>query len=102
MIRGWWNCGIYNMSNISQIAEGFFNNVFDKRKMLYDERIKICRACPLLKVDNIFGEVCNKSLYINKEGKTSKTPKDGYVRGCGCVLASKTRVDEAHCVINKW
>lgn len=90
------------MSNISQIAQGFFNNVFDKRKMLYDERIKICRACPLLKVDNIFGEVCNKALYINKEGKTSKTSKDGYVRGCGCVLASKTRVDEAHCVIDKW
>ena len=64
------------MSNISQIAQGFFNNVFDKRKMLYDKRIKICRACPLLKIDNIFGEVCNKSLYINKEGKTSKTSKD--------------------------
>lgn len=102
MVWCWRSNRICSMSNVSQIAEGFFNNIMGRQDQLYNERIKICRACPLLKIDSIFGEVCNGSLYINKDNKTSKIPKDGYVKGCGCVMASKTRVDQAHCVINKW
>lgn len=90
------------MSVISQIAEGFFNNVVNKEQALYEKRIEICRKCPLLKEDLIFGEVCTSKLYINNKDEISKTPKEGFIKGCGCVMASKTRVDKAHCIINKW
>jgi len=90
------------MFNIQQIVEGTYNNVTNRNEALYNERIKICRACPLLKKDKIFGEMCDPSLYINPKGKTSSKELPGYVRGCGCIMASKTRVDEAHCIVNKW
>lgn len=102
MIRSWSDNRNSIMSTVAQIAEGFYNNLLKKKEDLYIKRINICRDCPLLKIDPIFGEVCNPSLYINAKGETSKTPKSGYIKGCGCVMASKTRVDEAHCVINKW
>ena len=88
--------------SIVQIAEGFFNKTFNKKEDLFKSRMDICRKCPLLKIDKIFGEICNPNLYINNEDKTSKHHLKGYVKGCGCVLASKTRVDKAKCIINKW
>lgn len=90
------------MSNVKQIAEGFFNNITNRNKELYKERMKICMACPLYKVDSVFGAICNPGLYINTKDETSKEAKAGFVKGCGCVLGSKTRVDEAECVIKKW
>lgn len=50
------------MSQFQQIAEGFYNNITNKQQDLYRERIKICRKCKLLKIDDIFGEVCNSKL----------------------------------------
>ena len=51
----------------------------------------------------MLGEVCNSSLYLNvKDNTVSRTEKDGYVNGCGCILGSKTRVPMAHCPANKW
>ena len=88
--------------SINQIAEGFFNSIFERKESLYEERIKICRNCPLIRIDKLFGEVCNPRLYINRNGDVSKHPQKGYVKGCGCILTSKTRVDSAHCIINKW
>lgn len=102
MVWSWWNFRNSIMSDISQIAQGFFNNAFKLNDNLYSKRIKICRECPLLKIDSLFGEVCNSALYINSNNETSKSPKVGFVKGCGCVMSSKARVDEAHCVINKW
>lgn len=89
------------MSVIKQIAEGFFNNLTNRKDDLYKERIDICRACPLYKTDGFFDEECNNDLYINKDNEVSKVKKKGFIKGCGCALKSKTRVDEAKCIINK-
>lgn len=89
--------------SIGQIAEGFYNNLTNKEEDLFDERIKICKQCKLLKQDNIFGEVCNSRLYLNPNtDETSKIPKEGFFRGCGCVLKAKTRVKYAKCPAGKW
>ncbi len=91
------------MFNVEQIIEGTLNNVFNKEEELFNNRIKICRCCKLHKIDNIFGEVCNPRLYINPETEEiSSSKKPGYIHGCGCILASKCRVPDAKCPMNKW
>lgn len=89
--------------SIGQIAEGFYNNVFDKEGDLLEERMKICKQCKLFKQDSVFGEVCNARLYLNPiTDETSKLPKEGFLRGCGCVLKAKTRVKYSKCPVGKW
>ena len=49
------------------------------------ERMDICEICPLFVNRN--GGICNSSLWLNVEtGDVSSTPKDGYKKGCGCLL----------------
>ena len=69
---------------------------------LYNERLEICRACPL-GLETARGLICNPKLYINKEDKTSvsKFPKIGYVRGCSCSIIHKARHEYSKCIINK-
>lgn len=91
------------MSTINQIIEGTYNNITNKNEQMFVDRIKICRECPLIKRDSIFGEICNPSLYCNpKTNETSNKPRLGFYNGCGCVLRSKTRVQDAKCPLHKW
>ena len=47
--------------------------------------------------------MCNNKLWLNPITKdVSLDKKDGYVRGCGCVLSAKTRLPNAVCPANKW
>ena len=68
---------------------------------LVDKRLEICKACPLYK-ETAFGAVCNPKLYINKAGETSYTPKEGYKKGCNCILRRKASNPGNHCIIGKW
>ena len=89
--------------SIDQIAEGFFNNLTNRKEELFKERIEKCRSCKLHSIDRIFGEVCNPRLYVNPlTNEVSKTNKPGFIHGCGCVLNSKCRVPEAKCPIGRW
>lgn len=91
------------MLPIGQIAEGFLNNALGKEEDLFKNRIDICRQCKLHKIDSIFGEICNKKLYINPiTEETSNVQKKGFINGCGCVLSSKCRVPQATCPLNRW
>ena len=67
---------------------------------LVDKRLEICKACPLYK-DTAFGTVCNPKLYINEEGETSYIPKEGYKKGCNCILRRKAANPGNHCIIGK-
>lgn len=70
---------------------------------LYNDRLEICRACPL-GLETARGLICNPKLYINKEDKTSvsKFPKIGYVRGCSCCITSKAHHEHSKCIVGKW
>lgn len=74
---------------------------------VYNERLEICKACPL-GLETSRGLICNPKLYISKEDgvTTSNVPKIGYVRGCGCLLRSsyggKLKQDYAKCSAGKW
>jgi hypothetical protein len=64
-------------------------------------RMNICYKCPLY--SSKYGGLCNNELWLNKEtGDVSTEQKEGYKRGCGCLLNSKTRISSAKCPLEKW
>lgn len=66
-----------------------------------DKRMEICKKCLLYK--STYGGQCNPKLWLNPEtGDISQKPKDGYYKGCGCMLAKKTQSSYAHCPAHKW
>lgn len=87
---------------IGQIIEGTYNNITNRKEELSLERMAICKKCKLY-LETAFSPICNSSLFINPDTKAvSSHEKKDYVRGCGCILNSKTRVQEAKCPGNKW
>lgn len=65
--------------------------------------MEICLKCKLKTHSSLFGDVCNGELYLNPAtNETSEIEKPGFKQGCGCILASKTRVKDAHCPAKKW
>lgn len=67
-----------------------------------EARMEICKKCPLYQVSSVYGAQCNPNLYINRDGKVSKLPMPGFVKGCGCKLSFKTKNAGAHCIVGKW
>lgn len=89
--------------SIKQIAEGFFNNLWDANEGLYKRRLTVCSNCKLYIVDNVLGAMCNGNLCFNKEtNQVSKEESPGFICGCGCILRLKCRVDDAECPLDKW
>ena len=71
--------------------------------MTQEERLKICEKCPLVKVDPIYGFICDSSKWMNpKTGEVSRLPHSGWIRGCSCRLKYKTASPSARCVAGKW
>ena len=71
--------------------------------MKWEERMAICKACPLFKEDEYWGPKCNPGLYLNPDtNETSRFAHAGWVKGCGCVLKLKTKQPNAKCVARKW
>ena len=88
--------------DIKDIIEGHVNELFDKHDKLSEERLSICRKCPLIK-ESSFGPICDSNKWINpRTGEVSDTPKLNYKRGCACRLNAKTRLIHNHCIILKW
>lgn len=65
-----------------------------------EERLKICETCPICDVVNW---ICNPKLYIHPESDDIRiTPKEGYVKGCGCAILYKYKNPDNHCPAKKW
>jgi len=88
---------------LDKIAKGFYNSIINAEQELCNYRMKICKECKLMKDNEIFGEVCSNSLYLNPiTDEVSTSPKKGYFPGCGCILDYKTRVKNSQCPLKKW
>ena len=72
-----------------EILQGHLNEIFKSQQDLYEERIKICKECPLFTESKI-GYICD----INKIHNN--------IRGCGCRLSAKARLKNSECVLKKW
>lgn len=63
-------------------------------------RKEICEACPIF---NPLNGLCNPKLWLNPEtNEVSNTKKEGFVRGCGCLVYIKMKNLANHCVAQKW
>ncbi len=70
---------------------------------LAEERMAICKKCPLYKDDPDRGEICNPNKYLSPDGeKYSYFKKDGWVKGCSCHLPLKWARQNSHCPAKKW
>lgn len=87
--------------NILDIANGTIKNILNLNQDMSQNRLKICYSCPLYSTK--MGGLCNNRLWLNPNtGDVSDVKKTGYQRGCGCILASKTRLANAECPVGKW
>ena len=86
---------------IGQIVKGHVNELLNKNEQISKVRMDICRKCPLFL--NELGGICNPRLYLNGlTDDVSTKKKDGYEKGCGCMLSKKTRLSSASCPNDKW
>lgn len=86
---------------IGNIVNGHINSLLGLNKDISEERMKICKKCPIY--SSKFGGLCNSKLYIDPNtNDVSIIAKDGYVKGCGCKLSAKTTLLNAKCIIGKW
>lgn len=87
---------------IKNIIIGHINEVFSREEELSDQRLAICRECPLYK-KTALGYVCDPNKYVNmKTGEVSDTKRTGFKGGCNCRLSAKTRLKDAKCPLEKW
>lgn len=89
------------MGTLKNIVDGYTNLALGKNGGMAEERMKICKLCPLYK--DVAGGICNPRLWLNPitgEVKSEKTP--GFYKGCGCSLLAKTRAPYANCPAKKW
>ena len=82
------------------------NNIIEVKNVNGDyaeERMDICKQCPLYILQELVGPICNSKLYLNtKTNKLSDLPREGYKNGCGCLLERKVLQIENHCPLHKW
>ena len=70
------------------------------REQNIEKREKICRKCPIF---NPVNQTCNPKLYLNPDtDEISTSPKQGFVRGCGCLILKKLRIQSSKCIAGKW
>ena len=65
---------------IRNIIIGTYRNIFNKNQDLATQRLKYCNKCE--------HRIMFMGQYICDQ--------------CGCILESKVRVEDEHCVIDKW
>ena len=71
-------------------------------KNFIEDRLAICKMCAIARQTE-FGLKCDDRKYLNKDtNKSSFFKKDGWVKGCGCMINSKAKNPSNHCPANKW
>lgn len=92
--------GITSTKQLQQIAEGWTNYALGREEELSNERMKICRECPLYNEET---DRCDSKRCYNKEtGELNDLPQKGFICGCNCLMKKKTRSVSSKCVLGKW
>lgn len=93
--------GINSFEQVEQIVEGHYKEITNQENELFEQRIKICKRCPLY--TDILGGICDSKKCWDIEKNTLKSfPEKNIICGCGCRLNAKLRLKNAKCVLNKW
>ena len=66
------------------------------------KRLEICKKCALCKSTE-FGLKCDDRKWLDKVNNiASFFKKEGWIRGCGCLLSYRAAKPSSHCVAGKW
>lgn len=87
--------------NVKQIAEGWVNDALKLEQDLYNQRIPICKNCPLYSESKL-GPMCDAKKCIDGNEVLSSYPGNGKTCGCGCFIEKKVRVKNSKCVRGLW
>lgn len=89
------------MSSLKNIVKGHANKLLGLNKDISEDRLKICKSCPIYSTK--FGGICNSKLYLDPITKdVSFKAKEGYHRGCGCIVSAKVTLPNEQCPAGKW
>lgn len=89
------------MYPIKNIVKGHANELFGLNQNLSEQRLKVCKKCPLYSTK--LGGMCNDDLYLDPDtGDVSTKYLIGYIKGCGCRLLAKTTLLDEQCPVGKW
>lgn len=93
------------MSSILQqavdILDGHVKELLGANSDLSEQRLNICKQCAIYKPQ--LGGICDSSKYVSPDGSEwSLTRKTGYIRGCGCRLAAKSKLPHGKCPVGLW
>lgn len=70
---------------------------------LCEQRLAICRICPLARKQFDGSIRCDSHKYLSPDGsQTSFLPKKDWIKGCGCLVNIKCNNPSAICVAGKW
>ena len=68
------------LRKVRNIIIGTYRNIFNKKQDLATQRLKYCNKCE------------HRMMFMGQ-----------YICDqCGCILESKVRVEDEHCMIDKW
>ena len=68
------------LKKVRNIIIGTYRNIFNKKQDLATIRLKHCKKCEH-RIPFLGQYICDQ---------------------CGCILESKVRVEDEHCMIDKW
>lgn len=64
------------------------------------KRRELCNHCGIYDSEK---DLCSGLLYLNpKNNDVSTKPREGYIKGCGCLLSRKIPNIDKHCPAHKW
>ena len=67
-----------------------------------EKRLAICKNCPIMRMTE-YGMKCDERKWISPDGtQASFFKKLGWKKGCGCMLNSKAKNPNNHCICGKW
>ena len=95
--------GVNSFQQVGQIASGWAKDIVKAEQELHDERMAVCKECPLFTASSLIGPKCDsKKCWDTENNYYVSGPGKHFICGCGCALDKKTRVKSAKCVLDKW
>ena len=68
-----------------------------------NERLEICKKCPIALNDKTVGLKCDSRKWVSPDGKESSIFfKEGWTKGCGCIIRFKIAQINNHCPAKFW
>lgn len=90
--------------SLKNIIVGHVKELTNDNDELHEKRMAICRACPLFILTAV-GPMCNHNRYYDEdtdETYATQNDEESRIRGCGCRLNAKTRLEDAICPRKLW